>query len=87
MAVHDGRRSVGSPASVRDRDLGEEGLGGVDVGLSNALAKAGDLSDLLEEEHLSGLVAVNADARGIVAAVFLAGKPIAEDLTDRLPVL
>ncbi len=87
VAVDDGGRAVSRPAGVRNRDLGDEGLAGVDVGLGDALAKASDLADLLEEEHLSGLVAINANSCGVVAAILLTGESVDEDLTNSLPVL
>ena len=87
VAVDDGRGTVGGPARVRDRDLRNESLRSVDVGLGDALAESGDLADLLEEEHLSGLVAIDANTRGVVATVLLAGEARTEDLTDRLAVL
>ena len=87
VAVHNGRRTVSGPTGVRDRDLRDEGLRGVDARFGDALAKTSDLSDLLEEEHLSRLVAVDADTGGIISTVFLARETIAENLTNCLPVL
>ena len=87
MAVQSGRSAVGGPsgvcnASVRVKDLSE-----VWFALLNQLLQLGDLADLLEEKHLSGLVAIDTYSRRVVATVFLAGETVAEDLTDRLPVL
>lgn len=87
VAVDDGGRSVGRPARVGDRDLGEEGLAGVYIGLGNLLAEASDLADLLEEEHLSRLVTVDTDTGGVVSTVLLTGETIAKDLANRFPVL
>ncbi len=78
---------MGSPTSVCNRDLGDEGLGGVDVGFGDTLAEASDLANLLEEKYLSRLVTIDTNAGRVVATVFLAGETVAEDLTDRLPVL
>lgn len=78
---------MSSPTSVRNRNLGDEGLGGIDIGLGDALAEASDLANLLEEKHLSRLVAIYTDSSRIVATIFLTGEPVAEDLTDRLPIL
>ena len=86
VAVYDGGGTVGSPTSVRNRNPGDKRLGGVDAGFGDALAEASDLADLLEEKHLSGLVAIDTYSRRVVATVFLAGETVAEDLTDRLPV-
>ena len=78
---------MSSPSSVSDGDLRNEGLRSVDAGFGNLLAQASYFADLLEEEHLAWLVAVNTDPRRVVAAVLLTSKPVAEDLADRLPVL
>ena len=78
---------MGSPSSVGNGDLRNEGLGSVDAGFGNLLAQTSYFADLLEEEHLSRLVAIDTNACGVVATVLLAGETIAEDLTDRLPVL
>ncbi len=87
VAVDNGGRAVSRPACVGNRDLGEEGLGSVDVGLGDLLAETSDLADFLEEEHLSGLVPVNADAGGVIAAVLLASESSDKDLANLLPVL
>jgi hypothetical protein len=79
--------AVGRPASVGDGHLVEELLGGVDLSLRNLLAKSSNLADLLEEDRLSWLIAVDANASGIISAVLLASEAVAKDLTDRLAVL
>ena len=87
MAVNNRGNTVSCPTCVGDGDLGDEGLGGVDVGLCDALAEARDLADLFEEDGLALFVAVDADARRVVAAVLLAGEAVDEDLADLLAVL
>lgn len=87
MAVHDGGRTVCCPAGVCNRHLREESLAGVDVGLGDALAEAGDLAYLLEEEHLARLVAIDTNTCGIIATVLLPCKTIAENLTDSFTIL
>lgn len=87
VTVDDRGRTVGSPASVCDGDLGDESLAGINVGFSDALAEAGDLADLLEEDSLARLVTVDTNAGGVIATVLLTSKTVAEDLTDGLPVL
>ena len=78
---------MSSPSSVSDGDLRNEGLRSVDAGFGNLLAQASYFADLLEEEHLSRLVTIDTNACGVIATVLLAGETVAEDLTDRLPVL
>ena len=62
VAVNFRGRAVGSPACVSDRDLGNEGLLLVDGGVCNLLAETGYFADLFEEDHITGLVAIDADA-------------------------
>ena len=87
MAVHDGGRAVGRPSRVCNRDLRVENLGGVYVRASDALTKAGDLADFLEIVHFAGSITVDTDTSRVVAAVFLAGETVAEDITDFLATL
>ena len=87
MAVHDGGRAVGRPSRVCNRDLRVENLGGVYVRTSDALTKAGDLADFLEIVHFAGSITVDTDTSRVVAAVFLAGETVAEDITDFLATL
>ena len=78
---------MGSPSSVGDGNLRNEGLRSVDAGFGNLLAQASYFADLLEEENLAWLVAVNTDTCGIITTVFLASETITENLADGLPVL
>ena len=78
---------MGSPSSVGNGDLRNEGLGSVDAGFGDLLAQASYFADLLEEEHLAWLVAVNTDPCGVITTVFLASETITENLADGLPVL
>jgi hypothetical protein len=55
-------RAVGGPAGVSDGDLGEESLLLVDGRVCNLLAETGHFADLLEEDHITGAVAIDADA-------------------------
>lgn len=87
MAVDDGGRTVRRPPGVCNGDLRKEGLGGVDVGFSDLLAQASYLADLLEEHHLSGLVAVDTNASRVIATVLLPSETVAEDFANRLTVL
>lgn len=69
VAVNFRGRAMGSPAGVSDRDLGNEGLLLVDGGVCNLLAETGHFADLFEEDHITRLVAIDADAcrgRGMV---------------------
>ena len=61
VAVNFRGRAVGSPAGVSDRDLGNEGLRLVDSGVCDLLAETGHFADLLEEDHITGLVTIDAD--------------------------
>lgn len=59
MAVDGARRTVGSPASMGDGDLGDEGLGLVDWVFVDELLQTSDLADLLEEDDFARLVTVD----------------------------
>ena len=87
VAVDNGWLSVGRPSCVRDRDLRDEGLARVDVGLRDLLAQAVDLANLLEEDHVAWLVAIDADTSGVVSAVLLPRQAIDKDVADGLTVL
>ena len=87
VTVDGGWRAVSSPASMSDRDLGQERLGGVHGRIGDLLAQTSDLSDLLEVVNLSWFVTIDANARRVVPTVFLTGEAIAEDLTNSLAVL
>ena len=87
MAVGNGRRTMGRPTRVRNGHLGHKRLGGVHLCLCDALTKAGDLSYFLEEEHLTGLVAVDANTGRVIATIFLACKAAAEDIANFFAVL
>lgn len=71
VAVDDRWWAVRRPTRVGNGHLREEGLRRVQVRLGDLLAKTGHLADLLEEKHLAGLVAINADAGGVVSTVLL----------------
>ena len=75
------------PPSVGDRYLREEGLGGGHCGLGDTLAETGDLADLLEEERLAGLVAVNAYACRVIAPILETRETIAKRLANTFSVL
>jgi len=64
VAVDFRRRTVGGPAGVSDGDLGEEGLCLVDGRICDLLAETGHFANLFEEDHIAGLVAIDADACG-----------------------
>lgn len=55
-------RAVGGPAGVSDGDLGDESLLLVDGRVCNLLAETGYFADLLEEDHITGVVAIDTDA-------------------------
>ena len=78
---------MGSPSSVSDRDLGQERLGGIHSRVGDLLAQTGDLSDLLEVVDLALFISIDANARRVVATVFLTSEAIAENLTNRFSVL
>ncbi len=61
VAVNFRGRAVGGPAGVSDRDLGEESLLLVDGRVFNLFAETGHFADLLKEDHITGLVAIDAD--------------------------
>ena len=61
VAVNFRGRAVGGPAGVSDRDLGDKSLRLVDGRVCNLLAETGHFADLLEEDHITGLVAIDAD--------------------------
>ena len=87
VAIDGGGRTMSSPASVSDRDLGQERLGGVHGRVGDLLAQTSNLSNLLEVVNLVLLVSINANARRIVATIFLTGEAIAEDLTNSFAIL
>ena len=69
VAVNFRGRAMGGPAGVSDRDLGEESLLLVNGRVFNLLAETGHFADLFEEDHITRLVAIDADAcrgRGMV---------------------
>ena len=78
---------MGSPPSVSDRDLGQERLGGVHSRVGDLFAQTGDLSNLFEVVNFVVFVAIDANARRVVATVFLTSKAVAEDLTNGFAVL
>lgn len=78
---------MSSQSGVCNGNLGNEGLGSVDVGFGDLLAQASNFADLFEEDHFARLVAVDTDTCGVITSVLLAGKSVTEDLADRLPVL
>lgn len=78
---------MGCPAGVSDGDLRRKLLGDVNIGLGDLLAETGDFANFLEEESLAGLVAIDANARGVVTSVLLARKAVTEDLADLFAVL
>ena len=87
VAVDGGGRSVGSPSGVSDGDLGQERPGGVHRRVGDLLAQTSDLSNLLEVVNLALSVSIDANARRIVATVFLTSEAVAEDLTNGFAVL
>ena len=87
MAVDDRGRAVSCPARVCDRDLRVENLGGVYARSCDALTKAGDLADFLEEEYLARSITVYTDAGRVVTTVLLAGETVAEDIANLLAIL
>jgi hypothetical protein len=62
MAIRFRGRAMGGPAGVRDGALGEKGLLLVHARVRDLLAESGHFADLLEENHVAGLVTVDADA-------------------------
>lgn len=60
---------MGSPSCVCNAGVRVEDLGLVELALLDQLLEGGDLADLLDGEDLVLLVAVNGEARGVVAAV------------------
>lgn len=87
MAVDGGGRPVSGPAGVGNGDLGNKGLGGVNVGLSNALAKSSHFAHFLEVDGLSWFVAVDTDTRRVISTILLTGKTVAKDLQNLFAVL
>jgi len=87
MAVRLGGRAVSGPSSVSDGDLAVKSLGYVDRRGSDLLAKRGHFSDLFEEYHVFGGVAVDNEPSGIIPTVFLTSQTVTEDLKDVLPAL
>lgn len=59
VAVHTGRGSVGSPASVRNSGVGLESLGQIGLLARNELLQFGDLADFFEGANLVLLVTVH----------------------------
>lgn len=60
---------MGSPSCVCNAGVRVEDLGLVELALLDQLLEGGNLADLLDGEDLVLLVAVNGEARGVVAAV------------------
>ena len=70
---------MGRPSGVRDGDLRNEGLGGVNGRFCNLLAQPDNLSHFFEEEDISLLIAIDTQTSGVVAAVLLSSKTTAQD--------
>ena len=87
VAVDVRGRAVGGPASVSDGNLGRERLRSVHGRLGDGLAETSHLTDVLVEEDLALLVAIDTDTARVVPAILLAGKTIAKDLDDLLAFL
>ena len=62
MAVNFRRRAVGGPTGVGDGDLRDEDLLLVIAQVGDLLGEAGDFADLLVEDYIAWLVAIDADA-------------------------
>jgi len=84
VAVAGRRRTMGCPAGVGDGDLGDGCLLDVDGRCGDLLAETGDLADLLEVDDVARLVAVDAEAGGVVSTILLAGEASAQDFEDLL---
>ena len=82
VAVNFRGRAMGGPAGVSDGDLGEESLLLVNGRVFNLLAETGHFADLLEEDHITRLVAIDADTcpGGEVAPVSKRGSQ--QDVVD-----
>lgn len=78
---------MGCPASVRDGNLRVEYFGRVDRCGRDPLTETSDFTDFLEEKDLPRSISIDADAGRVVAAIFLAGKTVAEDVTNLLASL
>ena len=87
MAVHNRGHTMGCPTRVSNRNLGEEGFRGVDVRFRNAFAEPCNLADLLEEDDLVLLVAVDANTCRIISTVFKTRQAVAKRLADGFAVL
>lgn len=73
--------------SVRDTRLADVRAVHVDVGLHALLLQVLDLSDLLEDERLIGLVALDRETCRVVAAVLHALETIDKSLKNEAAVL
>ena len=62
VAVMKGRQAMHGPTGVGNRDLAEEGLGLVDIGFHKVLVQSHNFANLLEEQYLTGSIAINAYA-------------------------
>lgn len=87
VAITGGGRTVSRPASMRNRDLRYEGFGSINGRLGDLFAQACDLADLLEEDNLAWLIAVNAYARRVIATILLSCQTVAEDLANCFAIL
>ena len=87
VTVDGGGRAVGSPPSVSDRDLGQEGLGSVHGRVGDLLAQTCDLSNLLEVVDLALFVSIDTNARRVVTTVFLASEAVAKDFANTFAIL
>lgn len=86
VTVNGGWRSVGSPPSVSDRDLGQERLGSVHGRVGDLLAQTCNLANLLEVVNVV-FVPIDANARRVVTTVFLASEAVTKDFTNSFAIL
>lgn len=87
VAVGAGGLTVGRPSGVRHRGLSQEGLVEVDGGVLDVLTEQLDLADLLEDEDVARLVAVDLDPGRVIASVLEPLQAIQERLDDVATVL
>ena len=60
---------MGSPAGMRDANMGVEDLGQVRLALLDKLLELGDFADLLEGKDFILLVPIDCQAGGVVSSV------------------
>jgi hypothetical protein len=72
---------------VGDRDLGNEGFGGIDTRGCDLFAETSNFSDLLEVVNFLRFITIYTQPSRVVATVLFTGKAIAKNLKNLLACL